>query len=95
MAIFEARETLGLGASWIAAARRVSGMAAALYRDWNNRRHFRCLQEMSDWELADIGITRDDLRAAWKRRPDVDPTAHLAALARQRDSIEDAARRVS
>ncbi len=95
MAVFEAREPLGIGASWIAAARRVSGIAAAFYRDWNNRRQFRRLQEMSDWELADIGITRGDLRSAWNRRPDVDPTAHLAALRSQRNMLEDAARRVS
>ncbi|MBO6718170.1 MAG: DUF1127 domain-containing protein [Rhizobiaceae bacterium] len=95
MAVFEAREPLGFGASWIAAARRVSGIAAVLYRDWNNRRQFRRLQDMSDWELADIGLTRDDLRAAWNRRPDTDPTAHLAALRRQRDALEDAAGRVS
>lgn len=95
MAVFEAWEPSGLGASWIAAARRVSGVAAAFYRDWNNRRQFRRLKEMSDWELADIGLTRDDLRAAWSRRPNVDPTAHLAQLRRSRDSLEDAARRVS
>ena len=95
MAVFEAREPLGIGASWIAAARRVSGVAAALYRDWNNRRQFRQLREMSDWELADIGLTRDDLRAAHYRRPDVDPTAHLAAIKRERAALEDAAGRVS
>lgn len=95
MAVFEAREPLGFGASWIAAARRVSGVAAAFYRDWNNRRQFRRLKEMSDWELADIGLTRDDLRAAWNRRPDVDPTAHLAMLKNRRDALEDAAGRVS
>ena len=87
MAVSEIRVPLASGASWIAAAKRVSGMAAALYRDWNNRRQFRRLRDMSDWELADIGLTRDDVRLAWHHRLDVEPTAHLNVVVSRRDTL--------
>ena len=95
MAISEIREPLGSSASWIAAAKRVSGMATAFYRDWNNRRQFRRLKDMSDWELADIGLTRDDVRQSWRHRVDIEPTAYLSDVAGQRVTLEDAARRVA
>ena len=98
MAVSEIREPLVSGALWIAAAKRVSGVVAAIYRDWNNRRQFRCLRDMSDWELADIGLTRDDVRMAWRHRLDIEPTAHLSQVVSQRSTLfettEDAARRV-
>ncbi|WP_127519934.1 DUF1127 domain-containing protein [Mesorhizobium sp. Z1-4] len=98
MAVSEIREPLVSGASWTAAAKRVSGLAAAIYRDWNNRRQFRRLRDMSDWELADIGLTRDDVRMVWHHRLDIEPTAHLNQVVSRRETLcetpEDAARRV-
>lgn len=73
---------------------RVVRVGKAALRAWNNRRQFRRLRDMSDWELADIGLQRDDLRDAWKRRIDTDPLRYLGALARSRGTVEDAARRV-
>lgn len=72
---------------------------------WKNRREFYHLGEMSDTELADIGLTRSDLTVAVDLSFGTDPTAHLGALAdaRQRDieamarlrEIEAMARQVS
>jgi len=75
-------------------ANRVVRAGASLLRAWNHRRQFRHLREMSDWELADIGLQRDDLRDAWKSRVDTDPLRYLSAVARTRGTVEDAARRV-
>ncbi len=93
MAVFDhsARQQFGFVS---ALATRAVRFGKAAIRAWNNRRQFRRLHDMSDWELADIGLSRDDLRDAWKRRVDTDPLRYLSALARSRDSIEDAARRV-
>jgi uncharacterized protein YjiS (DUF1127 family) len=54
-------------------ATRVVRAATSVLRAWNNRKQFRRLRDMSDWELADIGLRRDDLHDAWKRRIDTDP----------------------
>jgi len=66
-----------------------------LLQFWRNRGDFGRLRDMSDWELADIGLDRDDLRTAWARRAEVDPTHYLGMTARARGALEDAARRVS
>jgi len=68
-------------------AMSVVRVAASFNRNWKNRRQFRRLLDMTDRELADIGIDRDDLREAWRRRVELDPTAHLNLLARSRDSL--------
>lgn len=75
-------------------ATRAVRVGASLLRAWNNRKQFRRLREMSDWELSDIGLQRDDLHDAWKRRVDADPLRYLSAVARSRGTVEDAARRV-
>jgi uncharacterized protein YjiS (DUF1127 family) len=75
-------------------ATRIARVAGAVLRYWTNRRQFRRLAEMSDWELADIGIERVDLDRAWKRRIDIDPLRYLGQVARSRGTVEDAARRV-
>lgn len=77
------------GALPVRAARAV-GQA---WKAWRNRRAFYRLGEMSDAELADIGLTRTDLSVAVGLPLHVDPTAHLGAIASSRlCSIEDGAR---
>jgi len=65
-------------------------------RAWRNRREFYRLGEMSDTELADIGLTRSDLSVVVDLPFRQDPTEHLGALAaaRQRE-IEAMARQVA
>lgn len=76
-------------------ARAVVAVANFL-RAWKNRRAFYHLGEMSDTELADIGLTRSDLTVVVDLPFGSDPTTHLGALAeaRQRE-IEAMARQVS
>ncbi|HWK12876.1 MAG TPA: DUF1127 domain-containing protein [Rhizobiaceae bacterium] len=73
---------------------RVVGTAMALRRAIRNRRMFHRLREMTDRELADVGIRRSDLHEAWRRRVELDPTAYLNQIARSRSSLEGAARRI-
>lgn len=67
-----------------AVATRVATSIAAFFRVWKNRRAFYCLGEMSDAELADIGLTRGDLRIAIDVPFGSDPTVKLRSLASQR-----------
>ena len=81
MAVFDhsARQQSGFVS---ALATRAVRVGAAVLRAWNNHRQFRRLRDMSDWELADIGLSRDDIRDAWKARIDTDPLRYLSAVAR-------------
>ena len=78
-----------------AVATRVLNALASAYVAWKNRRAFYRLGEMSDAELADIGLTRADLHVAavpFGR----DPTVKLRAIASERaDTVEDLARQVA
>lgn len=79
-----------------AVATRVLNAVADTYRAWKNRRAFYRLGEMSDTELADIGLTRADLHVAIDVPFGRDPTAKLRAIASDRvDTIEDIARKVA
>lgn len=74
---------------------RAVNAVSFFYRSWKNRREFYHLGNMSDAELADIGLTRADLHVAVRSPFDFDPTAQLGALAKARaEAGEDAARRV-
>jgi len=67
-----------------------------LYRAWKNRRVFYRLGELSDAELADIGLTRADLHVAVGVSLGGDPTTRLRAIAQDRaETIEDAARKAA
>jgi uncharacterized protein YjiS (DUF1127 family) len=70
--------------------------AASFLRAWKNRREFYRLGEMSDTELADIGLTRSDLTVVVDLPFRQDPTEHLGTLAaaRQRE-VEAMARQVA
>lgn len=63
---------------------RVAGGIAAWFRAWQNRRAFYRLGEMTDTELADIGLTRGDLHVAIAVPFGSDPTVKLHTLASQR-----------
>ncbi|WP_315918914.1 DUF1127 domain-containing protein [Mesorhizobium sp. SP-1A] len=79
-----------------AAAVRVFAVASGLYRTWRNRHAFYRLTEMSDAELADMGLTRADMRAASALPFAADPTVKLCALVSERAKmIEAAARKVA
>ncbi|OQM75271.1 DUF1127 domain-containing protein [Manganibacter manganicus] len=76
-------------------AARLTAAANNFYRNWKNRRDFYRLGELSDAELADIGLTRSDLHVAMSGPFGNDPTMRLRELASERiDSIEDAARKI-
>lgn len=57
------------------------------FRAWKNRRDFMKLGEMSDAELADIGLVRADLHAAVGLPFGVDPTTRLNMLVETRTEI--------
>ncbi len=65
-------------------AMRLAIAVSAAYRGWKNRREFRRLGEMSDYELADVGLTRADIHLAMSSPFDFDPTARLGVLAEAR-----------
>ncbi len=69
------------------ATRAVAGLAAFL-RAWRNRRAFYRLGELTDAELADIGLTRADLHVAIDVPFGGDPTVKLRALASRRTAAD-------
>lgn len=69
------------------ATRAVAGLAAFL-RAWRNRRAFYRLGELTDAELADIGLTRADLHVAIDVPFGGDPTVKLCALASRRTAAD-------
>lgn len=79
-----------------AIATRAVIAVANFYRAWKNRRAFYRLGEMSDAELADIGLTRSDLHVAIDVPFGSDPTVKLRCIAGARaGTIEDYARQVA
>jgi uncharacterized protein YjiS (DUF1127 family) len=65
-----------------------------IYRAFRNRREFYRLGELSDAELADIGLTRADLHVAVGNPFAVDPTVSLSVIVRRRVEDEQTARQV-
>ncbi|PWW01564.1 uncharacterized protein DUF1127 [Hoeflea marina] len=53
-----------------------------LAQAFRNRINARALDKLSDRELADIGLTRIDVRMAFRSGPSVDPTTEMARRAR-------------
>jgi uncharacterized protein YjiS (DUF1127 family) len=76
-------------------AARVMNAVSNFYRTWRNRRQFYRLGEMSDAELADIGLVRSDLHFVVDLPFGVDPTTRLNSIVRARTelTVEDMARR--
>ena len=71
----------GAVASLAAILRRVAGWPGRVIE---SRRTMRMLGSMNDHELADIGLSRQDLRDATGLALDDDPTSLLARRARER-----------
>lgn len=66
---------------------RAAGVAdkvSALLRALRNRREFYHLGQMSDIELADIGLRRGDLYVAGENPLFIDPTGRLGEIAEGR-----------
>lgn len=59
------------------------GAVAALGRALKNRRAAAKLDNLSDHELSDIGLTRDDLRFGRSMPLSMDPTVEYASRARR------------
>lgn len=72
---------------------RIVGILSNIYRAYKNRREFYRLGELSDAELADIGLTRADLHVAVAHPFGGDPTASLSHLVHRRAGYEEAAAR--
>ena len=74
---------------------RVAHGIRKTWRAYLNRRAFYRLGEMSDLQLADIGLTRSDLSVAIDLPFGSDPTARLNAMARERiEQTKTLARRI-
>ena len=76
------------------AVARLAQVAFNLFKALKNRREFYRLGDMSDAELADIGLTRADLHVAVGSPFAADPTASLNHIVRSRTDGEQAARSV-
>ncbi len=75
---------------------RVVNALRAIVTAWKNRRDFYRLGEMSDTELADIGLRRSDLNVVVDLPFGRDPTIYLGSIAEaRRREIEASARQVS
>jgi uncharacterized protein YjiS (DUF1127 family) len=74
---------------------RLINAVSAFLRAWKNRREIYHLGEMSDAQLADIGLVRGDLHVAWRTPMGTDPTSTLGSISEARlRAAEIAARRV-
>jgi uncharacterized protein YjiS (DUF1127 family) len=77
-------------------AARLTGIVSDVYRAWKNRRAFYRLGELSDAELADIGLTRTDLHVVVASPFASDPTMRLRELADERiGTMESCARQAA
>src|SRR5690606_12721244 len=76
-----------------AALTRIGHATLRLLKLWRNRRAFRRLSELTDHELADIGLARADLDVALGASPS-DPTARLMAIADARAGLTGVAKSV-
>lgn len=73
---------------------RVVNLLLRAYKAYRNRREIYHLGDMSDTELADIGLRRTDLHVAYSTPFGIDPTERLGIIAEAR-SEESLARQVS
>ncbi|WEX08804.1 DUF1127 domain-containing protein [Chelativorans sp. AA-79] len=72
---------------------RLARVAADLRRLFSNRRAMRKLSDLSDWELVDIGLTREDIARAYDGHVMEDPTRRLVQIMQNRTRNEGVARR--
>ena len=83
MSTFDRTETLAVATRQAVVARAVN-LVSGIYRSWKNRRDFERLGQLSDTELADIGLRRVDLHAVDDLPFFVDPTQKLSVIAEAR-----------
>ncbi|WP_163273115.1 DUF1127 domain-containing protein [Chelativorans alearense] len=74
-------------------AARLVRAATEAWRLWNNRRAMSQLNELSDWELQDIGLSREDIMRAYEGPILDDPTRRLQEITRTRAKAEAMMRR--
>ncbi|MCY0150233.1 MULTISPECIES: DUF1127 domain-containing protein [Hoeflea] len=72
----------GIGMTLLKALLGVAGRARTVFFAMVNRRTARKIQEMPDWQLADIGLTRQDMHDVLSRPVGTDPLVELADRAR-------------
>jgi uncharacterized protein YjiS (DUF1127 family) len=77
-----ARPALGLRV--VNAGLAVVNHIAKRLRAWRNRREIYRLGEMSDAQLADIGLVRGDLHVVWQMPLGADPTEQLGRISEAR-----------
>ena len=85
---------IGAGTRTVAAVARLTEALRVFIRSVKNRREVNYLSRLSDQQLADIGLMRADLEVVMHSPLTVDPTSRLSYYARERYTIERAARRV-
>lgn len=66
------------------AVARAAGVFRMAWRSWTRRRLVLSLLATDDHVLADMGITRSDIREALRAKDGADPSALLAEAARRR-----------
>ncbi len=74
---------------------RLFDIVTGIWRLWSNHCALRRLDELSDWELMDIGLTREDVSAAFEMPLLSNPTQQLQQIARARAREELMMRRRS
>jgi len=66
-------------------AMRFRRAVAWFRRIWAGRAAWRQMTEMEDWELSDIGLSREDIRSLRDYSPLEDPTRLLNEMVRARE----------
>ena len=82
-AVRTSARSVSVGPAFLNALHTASGGVKALVRALLNRRVAGKLDHLSDHELSDIGLTRDDLRFGKSMPFNADPTTELARRARR------------
>ncbi|MDZ5700073.1 MULTISPECIES: DUF1127 domain-containing protein [Phyllobacteriaceae] len=72
---------------------RLVRLAGETWRLMKNRHAMRRLDELTDWELRDIGLTREDVARAQEGPILDDPIRRLMRVRQDRERAESAMRR--
>jgi uncharacterized protein YjiS (DUF1127 family) len=78
----------------VATVARLMEALRLFFHTRKNRREVKYLAQMTDYQLADIGLMRADLEVVMHGPLKLDPTSRLSHYARERYTIECTARRV-
>ncbi|MCT7373961.1 DUF1127 domain-containing protein [Chelativorans salis] len=87
------RTALPITATRTGFAARLARVAAKAWRLWESRRAMRQLNHLSDWELRDIGLSREDIMQAYEGPVLDDPIRRLQEITRTRAKAEAMMRR--